>query len=159
MMKTTIYAKPHEEAANRKWYIVDATDLVLGRMATEIAKILRGKHKPNYTPSTDCGDNIIVINAEKVHITGKKASDKKFFWHTGFPGGIKETTPKERLRDGKANRTIEKAVQRMISRETPHGRAQFSKLFVYNGETHPHTAQQPVKLDLANKNPKNRKVR
>ncbi len=152
----TYSAKPAD--IEKKWYIVDATDLVLGRMSAEVATILRGKHKPTYTPSMDMGDNVIVINAEKVHLTGKKLSDKKYYSHTGYPGGIRETDPARILAGKFPERVVKKSIQRMISRN-PLGRQQMSNLYVYAGNEHPHQAQQPEVLDLASKNPKNNKVR
>jgi large subunit ribosomal protein L13 len=140
----------------RKWHIIDATDLVLGRLSCEIARIIRGKHKATYTPNLDCGDYVIVINARKIHITGDKAENKKFFWHTGHPGGIKERTPAKTLAGKHPERVLEKAVERMITR-SPLGRAQMKKLFIYGGSEHPHTAQQPEIFDFASKNPKNQK--
>ena len=138
----------------KKWYLVDAEDLVLGRMAAEIAKILRGKHKAGFTPHIDCGDNVVVINAEKVKLTGRKRSDKVYYWHTGYPGGIKSRTA-EQILDGKfPERVVEKAVERMISRNRL-GRQQMTNLRVYAGAEHPHEAQQPTVLDLKVLNPKN----
>jgi len=150
----TYSAKPSE--IEKKWWVIDATDIVLGRLAAEASMILRGKHKPQFSPNIDCGDNIIVINAEKVHLTGNKIEDKKYYWHTGFPGGIKETNVK-RLFSGKhPERVVKKAIERMISRN-PLGRQQMTKLHVYSGSEHPHEAQKPVILDLASKNKKNKK--
>lgn len=143
----------------KKWFVIDATDLVLGRTATEIARILRGKHKPTFTPNMDCGDNVVVINAEKIHLTGKKLNDKQYFKHTGFPGGIKETSPRKILESKFPERVIELAVTRMLTRESPLARRQLRHLFIYAGDKHPHGPQSPVKLDLASKNSKNRKVR
>jgi len=154
--KATKYAKPAE--VKREWFLVDATDLVVGRLATEVAKLLRGKHKVTYTPSTDVGDNIIVINAEKAVFTGNKHQDKQYFRHTGHPGGIKEASPRLLHLEGKPERIIEKAVQRMISRKDILGRNQFKKLFVYAGAEHPHTAQQPKTLDIGAQNRKNKKT-
>lgn len=148
----TYSAKPSE--IHKKWYLVDAEGLVLGRMAAEIAKILRGKHKTTFTPHMDCGDNVIVINADKVHLTGNKMNDKLFFWHTGFPGGVKQRTPKQTLTGKHPERVIEKAVERMITRG-PLGRQQMRNLKVYGGASHPHEAQQPEKLDLGARNRKN----
>lgn len=150
----TYSAKPSD--VERKWVVIDANGLVLGRLASVISMRLRGKHKPLYTPHIDCGDNIIVINAEKVHLTGKKVTDKKYFWHTGWPGGIKSRTVNEALAGKRPEFVIRKAVERMISR-TPMGRRQMRKLFVYAGAEHPHTAQQPEILDVAAMNPKNKR--
>jgi len=154
-VKATKYAKHNE--VKRDWFVVDATDMVVGRLATEVAKILRGKHKPIYTPSVDVGDFVIVTNAAKAVFKGKKHSDKKYFKHTGHPGGIKETTPELLHLEGKPERIIEKAVQRMISRKAVLGRGQFKKLFVYADDKHPHEAQQPKVLDIASQNVKNKK--
>lgn len=140
----TFSAKP--ETVSQDWYVVDATDKVLGRVATEIAARLRGKHKPEYTPHVDTGDYIVVVNAEKVRVTGKKASDKIYYHHTGFPGGIKSISF-EKLIDKAPERAIEKAVKGMLPRG-PLGRAMFKKLKVYAGEQHPHAAQQPRELAL-----------
>ena len=141
----------------RQWYLVDACDLVLGRMAVEIADLLRGKHKPAFTPHVDCGDFVVVVNAEKVHLTGNKRRDESFHWHTGWPGGIRGQTLGQRL-DGKhPERVVVKAVERMITRN-PLGRRVMTKLKVYAGPDHPHAAQQPQPLDLGARNRKNRKA-
>lgn len=135
----TFMAKPGE--IERKWYVVDATDKTLGRLASEVAAILRGKHKPIYTPFVDTGDHVIVINAEKVRLTGKKLQNKKFVYHTGYPGGLKEIDYRTLLRT-KPERAIEIAVKGMI----PHnrlGRKMIKKLKVYRGPEHPHQAQKP----------------
>ena len=140
----------------KKWFVIDADGLVLGRLASQIAMILRGKHKTTYTPHMDCGDNVIVVNAEKVAMTGRKLSDKKYYWHTGYPGGIKERTAGQIL-DGKhPERVIMKAVERMITRNRL-GRQQLKNLRVYTGAEHPHEAQQPEVLDIAARNPKNKR--
>lgn len=140
----TFSAKP--ESVKRDWYVVDASGKTLGRLATEIASRLRGKHKPEYTPHVDTGDYIVVINAEKVAVTGRKASAKMYYHHTGYPGGIKETNF-QTLIDTKPQLVIEKAVKGMLPRN-PLGRAMFSKLKVYAGAEHPHTAQQPQQLEI-----------
>ena len=151
----TYSAKPSD--VEKKWFVIDADDVVLGRLASVISMRLRGKHKPLYTPHIDCGDNIIVVNAEKVRLTGRKRTDEKFYWHTGHPGGIKGRALGHIL-DGKhPERVIEKAVERMITRG-PLGRAQMGKLHVYAGPEHPHAAQQPETLDVAAMNPKNKRV-
>ena len=153
-MKTYV-AKPAE--VERKWFVVDAQDMVLGRMASQIANILRGKHKPTFTPNVDTGDFVIVVNAEKVHLTGNKKTNESFYWHTGWPGGIKGRTLGQRL-DGKyPERVIEKAVERMITR-SPLGRQVMKKLKIYAGPEHPHEAQQPEVLDLAQRNVKNKRA-
>ena len=150
----TYATKPSD--IERKWYVVDASGVVLGRLSAEIAKILRGKHKPSFVPNLDCGDYVVVINADKVKLTGKKLTHKKYFKHTGYIGGIKETTPAKILAGRFPERVIEKAVERMISRN-PLGRRQMTKLKVYAGSEHPHTAQNPIVLDIAAKNPKNKR--
>jgi len=141
----------------KKWWLIDAKDLVLGRLAVEVADVLRGKHKTTYTPHMDCGDHVVIINAEKVHLTGKKRADKRFYWHTGYPGGIKDRTISQVL-DGKhPERVIQKAVQRMLPRG-PLARQQLSNLRVYAGMEHPHEAQQPTILDIAGRNGKNKRA-
>ena len=141
----------------KKWVLIDADGLVLGRLASIIATRLRGKHLAAYTPHVDCGDNIVVINAEKVRLTGNKLTDKKFYWHTGYPGGIKEASMGQRLGGRFPERVIEKAVERMISRG-PLQRQQMKNLRVYKGAAHPHEAQQPAKLDVAAMNRKNTRI-
>ena len=148
----TFSAKPAD--VKRDWWIIDAQDLILGRMAVEASMLLRGKHKPTYTPNIDTGDNVIIINAEKVHITGNKLTDKKYYRHTGYPGGIKETTPEKILEGKHPERVVHKAVERMISRNKM-GRKQLLKLHVYAGAEHPHEAQKPKAFDVASKNEKN----
>jgi large subunit ribosomal protein L13 len=138
----------------KTWIIIDAAGLVVGRLASLIAMRLRGKHKPSFTPHMDCGDNIIVINAGKVVLTGNKRADKIYNWHTGYPGGIKSRTA-EKILDGKhPERVLQKAVERMIPRG-PLGRQQLRNLRIYAGAEHPHEAQSPVKLDVAALNAKN----
>ena len=140
----------------RKWWLVDAADLVLGRLASQVALRLRGKHKPTFTPHMDCGDGVIVINADKICLSGKKMADKHFYWHTGYPGGIKSRTA-DKILDGRfPARVIEKAVERMIPRG-PLGRNAMRNLHVYAGPDHPHEAQQPTALDVAGMNPKNKR--
>lgn len=140
----------------KKWVLIDADGLVLGRLASVVATRLRGKHKPSYTPHMDDGDFVVVINAEKVKVTGNKLKEKTFFWHTGYIGGIKERTMGETLAGKHPERLIEKAVQRMISRNVL-GRQQMGNLRVYAGASHPHDAQQPEVLDVAAMNPKNKR--
>lgn len=138
----------------KKWVLIDGTGLVVGRLATVIAIHLKGKHRALYTPHTDCGDNVIVINAEKVVFTGNKYQDKLYFRHTGYPGGIKETTPR-RIMEGKhPERVVEKAVERML-RRGPQQRQLMRNLRIYKGSEHPHQAQSPVPLDVAKMNRKN----
>jgi large subunit ribosomal protein L13 len=140
----------------KKWILIDADGLVLGRLAAVVATRLRGKHKPTYTPHMDCGDNVIVINADKVALTGRKLTEKKYYHHTGYPGGIKETTPERIFSSKKPEQVVEKAVERMIPRG-PLGRAQLRHLRVYAGAEHPHAGQSPEVLDVAAMNPKNRR--
>lgn len=137
------------------WWVIDAQDVVVGRMASKIAMLLRGKHKPIFTPHMDCGDHVIVINADKAKFTGKKRGVKTYYRHTGHPGGIKETTPEKLFAGAKSPHVIELAVQRMLPKESPLARQQFGKLHVYAGAEHPHAAQQPKALDFAAANPKN----
>jgi large subunit ribosomal protein L13 len=151
MLKTYV-SRPKE--IHRKWILIDANGLVLGRVASIIANIIRGKHKPTFTPNLDCGDFVVVINAEKIKLTGKKMSEKKYYWHTGYPGGIKEKTA-EKIIDGKfPERVLESAVSKMISRG-PLQRDVLTKLRIYKGGAHPHQAQNPEKLDIASMNRKN----
>jgi large subunit ribosomal protein L13 len=138
----------------KKWILIDATGLVVGRLAVIIAMRLRGKHKPSYTPHMDDGDNVIVINAEKIVFTGRKREQKVYRHHTGFIGGIKERSARSILEGKFPERIVEKAVQRMLP-HGPLGRAQFGNLRVYKGAEHPHAAQQPEKLDIASMNRKN----
>ncbi|MDG2278687.1 MAG: 50S ribosomal protein L13 [Pseudomonadales bacterium] len=135
------------EDVNRTWWVIDAEDKTLGRMSTEIARRLRGKHKPEYTPHVDTGDYIIVINAEKVRVTGNKEDGKVYWRHSGYPGGIKGTNVSD-MRATHPERIIEKAVKGMLPKN-PLGRAMYRKLKVYAGSEHPHTAQQPKTLELS----------
>lgn len=151
----TFSQKPLE--VEKKWVIIDATDLVVGRMASIIAMRLRGKHKPSFTPHVDDGDNVVVINADKIALTGNKRANKKYYWHTGHPGGIKERTAAQLLDGRFPERVVEKAVERMIPRG-PLGRRQLKNLRVYAGSDHPHEAQQPEVLDIAAMNSKNKKA-
>jgi large subunit ribosomal protein L13 len=151
----TYSAKPSE--VEKKWFIVDAEGVILGRLASQIAIRLRGKHKPMFTPNIDCGDNIIVINAEKIRLTGKKRENSIFYWHTNYPGGLKERS-KGQILDGKhPERVLEKAVERMLPRGTM-GRTQMKNLRVYVGSEHEHAAQKPEVLDIAAMNPKNKRA-
>jgi large subunit ribosomal protein L13 len=154
-MKTTISIKPAD--VKKDWILIDAEGLILGRLATIVANRLRGKHKPTFTPHVDCGDNIIIVNAEKVKVTGKKAEDSIFFYHTGFAGGIKGRSIKERLAGKNPQSVVEKAIERMITRG-PLQRQQMKNLHVYAGPEHPHAAQQPKTLDVAALNPKNKRA-
>ena len=141
----TFSAKPSD--IDKKWLLIDADGLVLGRLASQVAMILRGKHKTSFTPHMDCGDNVIVVNAAKVQITGNKAAAKTYYWHTGYPGGIKSRTAGQILEGAHPERVIEKAVQRMVPKG-PLGRQQMKNLRVYAGAEHPHEAQQPQPLEL-----------
>ena len=138
----------------KKWVVIDATGLVVGRLASIIAMRLRGKHKPTYTPHVDCGDNVIVINAAKAVLTGRKLQQKIYRHHTGFIGGIKERSAKHIMEGRFPERIVEKAVERMLPRG-PLGRVQLGNLRVYKGPDHPHAAQQPVALDVGSLNRKN----
>lgn len=140
----------------KQWVMLDADGVILGRLASAIAMILRGKTKAVYTPSVDCGDNVIVINAAKVKITGKKATDKNFYYHTGYPGGIKTRTRAQMLAGKFPERVIELAVQRMLPRG-PLARKQMTNLRIYPGAEHPHAAQAPAVIDFASRNPKNKR--
>jgi large subunit ribosomal protein L13 len=148
----TYTARPAE--IDKKWILIDAEGVVLGRLATIVANRLRGKHKPTFTPHMDMGDNVIVINADKVQMTGNKRDDKRYHWHTGHPGGIKSRTARQVLEGKFPERVVTKAVERMISRN-PLGKLQMTHLRVYAGAAHPHEAQQPELLDVASMNPKN----
>lgn len=148
----TYSAKPAE--IEKKWIVVDAEGIVLGRLASIIATRLRGKHKATYTPHMDMGDNVIIINAEKVQMTGNKRQDKIYYRHTGYPGGIRSRTAEQILEGKHPERVVEKAIRRMIP-DGPLGRAQLANLRVYAGAEHPHEAQQPEVLDIASLNPKN----
>ena len=150
----TYSAKPSD--ITKKWLLIDADGLVLGRLASIVASRLRGKHKPTFTPHMDCGDNVIVINAEKVKLTGRKLTDKLFYWHTGYPGGIKERSPQKTFEGKHPERVVEKAVERMVPRG-PLGRQQMGNLRVYPGPKHPHEGQQPEVLDVGAMNAKNKR--
>ena len=154
-MKTTLSLKPAE--VTKGWTLIDADGLVLGRLASIVAARLRGKHKPQFTPHVDCGDNIVIINASRVRVTGKKADQSVFYYHTGYPGGIKGRSVRAILDGRHPERVIEKAVERMITRG-PLQRAQMKHLYVYPGAEHPHDGQQPQPLDVAGMNRKNTRV-
>ena len=153
LTRTTRSIKPAEVVKN--WHVIDADGLVVGRLATIIANHLRGKHKPTFTPHVDCGDHVIVLNAGKVRFTGKKLEDKRYYKHTGYPGGIKETSPVKVLNGRFPERVLEKAVERMVPRG-PLGRVQMMNLHLYNGTEHPHDGQQPTVLDVASMSRKNK---
>lgn len=150
----TYSIKPAE--VQKKWYVIDAQDLVLGRLASYVAMRLRGKHLPNFTPHVDCGDNIIIVNAEKVALTGNKLQDKKFYWHTGYPGGIKQRTMGQIIGGRFPERALMKAVERMISRG-PLARRIMTNLKIYKGNEHPHAAQNPELIDFGTLNAKNKR--
>ena len=154
MLKTTLSLKPAE--VKKDWLLIDAEGLVLGRLAVIIANRLRGKHKPTFTPHVDCGDNVVVINAAKVKLTGNKAEQSIFYYHTGYAGGIKGRSQGQRLASAHPERVLEKAVERMITRG-PLQRRQMKHLHVYAGPTHPHDGQQPKTLDVGALNPKNKR--
>lgn len=154
MLKTYV-AKPSE--IERKWWLIDAQDLVVGRLSSIIANILRGKHKATFTPNLDCGDHVVVVNAEKVKLTGKKYAEKLYHWHTGHPGGIKDKTARQIIEGSFPERILQYAVERMISRG-PLQRDIMVKLHIYKGPEHKHQAQNPQVLDIASMNRKNKKV-
>ena len=144
MMKNSYMQKKEEVVRN--WYVIDAEDVVLGRLASHVANILRGKHKPTYTPNIDCGDYVIVVNASKVNLTGNKLTDKIYYDHSGYTGGLRERTAREMVENYPVE-MVERAVKGMLPKNRL-GRQMFKKLFVYAGEEHPHTAQQPVKMEV-----------
>ena len=154
-MRTTLSLKPAE--VKKDWVLIDAEGLVLGRLAVLIAMRLRGKHKPQFTPHVDCGDNVVVVNARKVRVTGRKLEQSVFYYHTGYPGGIKGRTLRQRLESAHPERVVEKAVERMITRG-PLQRAQMKHLYVYAGPNHKHDGQQPQRLDVAALNRKNSRI-
>jgi len=151
----TYSAKPAE--VEKKWVLIDAEHLVVGRLATLVATMLRGKNKPTFTPHVDMGDNVIVVNAAKVVFTGRKLDQKKYHWHTGYPGGIKDRTARRVIEGRFPERIVEKAVERMLPRG-PLGRQQLKNLRVYAGAEHPHEAQQPETFDVAALSPKNARM-
>ena len=143
-MKTTVMAK--SETVDRKWYVVDAANIPLGRVASQVAAVLRGKNKPIYTPHVDTGDYVIVINSDKMVLTGNKLNDKKYFHHSGYPGGLKEVTYKD-LMEKRSDFALERAIKGMLPKNSL-GKKMFGKLKVYKGSEHPHQAQQPVELKI-----------
>jgi large subunit ribosomal protein L13 len=151
--KTTSYLKG--ESVEKRWILVDAEGVVVGRLATFIAMRLRGKHRADYTPNVDCGDHVVVINADKVKFTGRKLVQKTYHWHTGYPGGIKSRTAGKVLDGRFPERVLEKAVERMLPKESPLARKQMTHLKLYAGAEHPHEAQAPEKVDFASLNSKN----
>jgi len=152
--------KTYNAPANveHNWVVIDATDVVVGRLASYVAKRLRGKHRADFTPHIDTGDHVVIINADKVKFTGRKMTDKTYYRHTGYPGGIKSTTPEKILNGRFPERAIELAVKRMMPKESPLARKQFSKLHVYGGAEHPHEAQKPDAVDFKAMNRKNIKA-
>lgn len=156
-MKTTKFLKTAE--VEKKWIVIDAEDAIVGRLAAFVAMRLRGKHRPDYTPHIDCGDNVIIINADKVKLTGKKRSDKVYYRHTGHPGGLKETTAGKILDGRFPDRVMRKAVQRMLPKESPLARQQLSNLRVYAGAEHPHEPQSPETVDFKSLSSKNVRVK
>jgi large subunit ribosomal protein L13 len=153
MLKTTVSLKPAD--VEKKWILIDAENVVVGRLATFIAMRLRGKHRPDYTPHVDCGDHVVVINADKVKFTGKKLENKTYYWHTGHPGGIKERTADKILGGKFPERILEKAVERMLPKESSLARAQMTHLRIFAGPEHEHQAQQPETIAFAEMNAKN----
>jgi large subunit ribosomal protein L13 len=151
--KTTTYLKAAD--VHKNWIVIDAENAVVGRLATFIAMRLRGKHRPDYTPHVDCGDNVVVINADKVKFTGRKLEQKTYYWHTGHPGGIKERTAGKILAGRFPERILEKAVERMLPKESPLARKQMTHLKIYNSANHPHEAQSPEVIDFVGLNAKN----
>ena len=145
---------PKVKDIKKNWFLVDAEGLVLGRLASILASRLRGKHKTFYTPNMQCGDNIVVINCEKVLLKGNKKTDKEYFWHTGYPGGIRSTTPDKILSGKRPSKVIELAVRRMIPKG-PLGRKVMKQLYIYEGNEHPHEGQKPTNLDIKSMNRKN----
>ena len=143
-----------KEAIKKQWILIDAKDAVLGRLAVISANILRGKNKPEYTPNQDCGDNLIIINSDKIHLKGKKASNKIYYRHTGFPGGIKQTTPNKMIEKNKSDEIIKLAIKRMIP-SGPLGRKQLSNCRIFRDSNHKHEAQNPKTLDISTLNRKN----
>ena len=153
MMKTTASLKPAE--VEKKWIVIDAQDAVVGRLASFIANRLRGKHLPTYTPHVDCGDFVVVVNADKVRFTGRKLQNKTYYWHTGHPGGVKERTAEKILGGRFPERILMKAVERMLPKESPLARRQLTHLRLYTGAEHPHAAQNPESIAFADLNAKN----
>lgn len=148
----TYSAKPDD--ISRKWWVIDAEDVILGRLSAKVAMLLRGKHKPMFTPHMDCGDHVVIVNADKIKLKGKKRTDKTYYWHTGYPGGIKSRTAETILSGEHPERVMQAAVRRMMPKG-PLGRQQLKKLRVYAGAEHPHEAQQPETLDFKSLNRKN----
>ena len=152
-MKTTVSLKPAD--IEKKWILIDAENVVVGRLATFVAMRLRGKHRPDYTPHVDCGDHVVIVNAEKVKFTGRKLVQKIYYRHTGHPGGVKQRTAGQVLDGRFPERVLEKAVERMLPKESPLARAQLTHLHIYAGPEHKHAAQQPETIAFAERNAKN----
>ena len=157
MLKITASLKPAD--VEKKWIVIDAEDAIVGRLASFIAMRLRGKHRPDYTPHVDCGDHVVVINADKVKFTGKKLTDKIYYRHTGHPGGVKSITAGKQLAGRFPERVLEKAVERMLPKESPLARAQLTHLRIFNGADHKHEAQAPEVVDFKSLNVKNARSR
>ena len=153
LKSTTASLKPAD--VEKKWIVIDAENAVVGRLATFIAMRLRGKHRADYTPHVDCGDFVVVVNADKVKLTGRKLEQKTYYWHTGHPGGIKERTAGKVLGGRFPERVLEKAVERMLPKESPLARRQMTHLRIYTGAEHPHAAQNPEVVDFAGRSSKN----
>ena len=153
MMKTTVSLKPAD--IDKKWILIDAENVVVGRLATFVAMRLRGKHRPDYTPHVDCGDHVVIVNADKVKFTGRKLVQKIYYRHTGHPGGIKQRSAGQVLDGRFPERVLEKAVERMLPKESPLARAQLTHLHIYAGPEHKHAAQQPETIAFAERNAKN----
>ena len=150
----TYSAKPAD--VEKKWLLIDANGLVLGRLAAIVSGLLRGKHKAMYTPHIDTGDNVIIINAEKIKLTGKKAEQRIYYWYSGHPGGLKEHTPKRTFAGAFPERVVHRAIERMMPNDSPLAREQMKKLKIYAGASHPHEAQTPEAVDIAGRNRKNK---
>ena len=146
-----------EAHKSKQWILVDAEGVVLGRLASFVAMRLKGKHKPSFSPHLDAGDFVVVINAEKVRMTGRKLENEVHYWHTGHPGGVKQISPKQTLASKHPERLLERAIERMMKKDSPLARRQMTHLKIYAGTSHPHDAQNPTKVDFAAMNPKNKR--
>jgi large subunit ribosomal protein L13 len=153
MLSTKFY---YDTNVSKKWYLIDATDLCLGRVSVEIAKVLKGKNKPTYTPNNDSGDYVIVINCDKIKLSSNKVYTKKLYWHTGYAGGIKEARIRDILQGKTPEKVIKHSVEGMFPHHKPLAYRQLTKLFIYQGSEHPHVAQNPIKLNIESKNKKNK---
>ena len=160
MLSKSTYTRSLKPAeVEKRWVLIDAKGLVVGRLASIIAMHLRGKHLPSYTPHVDCGDYVVVVNADKVVFTGNKMEGKTYYWHTGYPGGVKERSPAKILGGRFPERVLQKAVERMLPKESPLARRQLNHLKIYAGPDHPHAGQNPEVLDVKSMNPKNARVK